>query len=136
MPANRRTARPPASAFLVILLLILIVGCLIVASNSLITNVAISEVSTSDVDLVLRISGDDIVVAVLGGERSTQLSSLDVYIYGHEHIRQHIQPTNGSGVMYCKNIAKNIEGWQTVIVDGTFSNGEQKTIGYIRLNFG
>lgn len=138
MAANCRTARISTSTLVVIVLLVAVVGGLTLVGGSLIKNVATTEmkISASDVDLVLRISGDDVVVAILGGERSTQLSALDVYIYGHEHIRQHIQPIDGSGVLYCKNIAKNIEGGQTVIVDGTFSNGEQKTISYSRLNFG
>ncbi|MDE2518472.1 MAG: hypothetical protein O0W93_03530, partial [Methanocorpusculum sp.] len=84
---------------------------------------------------MVRISGDDVVAVIVGGDRASSLSSVDVYFHGREDVHYSFEPVRIMEVMQCAGMAKDVTGWQTVITEGTFTDGMREIIGYTRLRF-
>jgi hypothetical protein len=107
----------PGSIAIVVVLVIAVVGVLVFAGSIMVENLVATELSTNGVDLMVRISGDDVVAVVVGGDRAASLSSMDVYFYGREDVRYSFKPVRIMETMRCTGMAKEVMGWQTVITD-------------------
>lgn len=125
----------PGSIAIVVVLVIAVVGVLVFVGSSMVQNLAATELSTNGVDLMVRISGDDVVAVIVGGDRASSLSSVDVYFHGREDVHYSFEPVRIMEVMQCAGMAKDVTGWQTVITEGTFTDGMREIIGYTRLRF-
>lgn len=120
---------------IVLVLVIAIVAVLVFAGVTMVHDLTPTELSAGGVDLMMRVSGDDVVAVVVGGERAGSLVSLDVYFHGHEDVRYSFEPVAVMKALQCTGMSKGVEGWQTVIAEGTFANGKTEILGYTRLRF-
>ncbi len=125
----------PGSIAIVVVLVIAVVGVLVFVGGFMVESLVETEFSMDGVDLMVRISGDDVVAVVVGGDRAASLSSLDVYFYGREDVRYSFEPVKIMETMRCTGMAKEVMDWQTVITEGLFTDGKREILGYTRLRF-
>ncbi|HJK78108.1 hypothetical protein [Methanocorpusculum vombati] len=125
----------PGSIAIVVVLVIAVVCMLVFIGSFMVENLVETEFSVNGVDLMVRISGDDVVAVVVGGDQAASLSSVDVYFYGREDLRYSFTPVKIMEPMRCTGMAKELMGWQTVITEGLFMDGKREVLGYTRLRF-
>ncbi len=122
------------SVALILILIIVSIGMLVFIGETLMYDLTDAPV-TNGVDMMVRISGDDVIAVVVGGDRVASLTSMDLYLHGQEDIRYSFHPVNLMEVLHCSGMAKGVEGWQYVVAEGIFLDGSTDILGYTRLRF-
>lgn len=95
----------------------------------------VADQATSDVDIILQLSGDDILVTLVDGGKARQIQVLTTHIEGHADARFSVQnPAVGEPVTF-PNMGEGINGEEFVIVEATFIDGTEAVLDYVRLRF-
>jgi hypothetical protein len=96
-------------------------------------------VSTSydKVDAIVKLSGNDVVVTIIGGDDAPKVSGLHTYIDG----RESNAPGNtkrsivlGEPVIFT-DLARGVTGTGFVVVEALFNDGQRGVITYSRMQF-
>lgn len=114
----------------------------IVISGLLVTGIFTLEqsgvASSSGVDVVIQLSGNDVLVTVLDGESARQVTGLHTYINGPPPASAKSMtvrdPPIGTTVVY-PGLAKGVIGHESVIVEATFADGTQSIVDYAQMQF-
>jgi hypothetical protein len=120
--------------FAVLLVLLVIVG-LIIAGLFAMNQVA--DTAQGSVNAIVQLSGNDVVVTILGGEGADRISGLHAYIDGQESNT----PANmkrsivlGQPVIFT-DLAKGVTGTGFVVVEAVFQDGARNVIVFKRMTF-
>lgn len=96
------------------------------------------ETSYDNVDAIVQLSGNDVVVTILGGENADKIVALHAYIDG---VGDPNAPGNtkrpiviGEPVPF-SNLARGVTGTGFVVVEAIFSDGSQGVVTYSRMKF-
>ena len=122
------------SVALTLVLVITSIGVLVLIGSTLVDDLTKFPIMNG-VDMMVRVSGDDVIAVVVGGDRVPSLVSMDIYLYGYEDIRYSFSPVNPMEAMHCPGMSKGVEGWQYVVAEGYFKDGSRDILGYTRLRF-
>lgn len=131
-PASARGALSP------VMILGLIIG--IVIALIIFGVFAMGEIVDStydDVDVTVRVSGNDVMVTVIGGNDVVHVTGIRAYIDGSPEISaREYQPIEslGSPILFT-DLAKGVSGSAFVIVEAAFEDGTRGIINYARLQF-
>lgn len=131
--------RSSAGSFSLIIGVLLIIG--IVVAMVFVGNVVMGEIvgtSYGNVDVTVHISGNDVVVSIIGGEDASSVTGLHTYIDGapetFSESNYQYNVVLGKPVVF-SGIASGIVGSRFVIVEAIFDDESVSVIHYARLQF-
>lgn len=131
-PADSRISLSPV---IVVLLAVGIVAVLI--GVGLVAMGEIVDISRDDVDITTRVSGNDVMITVLGGDDVRYLTGLCAYIDGmprKEWPDYQSFETVGETIIF-PGLATGTVGSAFVIVEAKFDDGTTGIVNYARLQF-
>jgi len=133
---GKKSASSGFSSLIGILLVIgIVIGLVIVGIFAM---GEIVDTSYGNVDVTVHLSGNDVVVSIIGGEDAPRVTGLHVYIDGAP------ETTSAANYQYSitsrqqivfNGIALGVVGSRFVVVEAIFDDGTTTVIDYSRLQF-
>ena len=115
---------------------VLVVICFAVILGGLgIQGLTDDVMKTKNVHAAISISGQDIVVTVLGGSDIHLLEEIWVYLEDRQEMRHQFRSVHTGDVLTCTDMAKGVEGTHFVIVEAAFLDGGRGYLEYKRIEF-
>ena len=129
------SARGVVSPVMMVVLIIGIVAVLIIFGMYAMG--AVVNQSYDNVDVTVRISGNDVVVTVIGGEDAGSVTGIRAYVDGTPRASLPGYQDCGTpgDLIIFPGLAKGTTGSAFVIVEATFNDGTTGVITYARLQF-
>lgn len=129
-------SRVSFSPVIVVLLAIGIVAVLIFADFYAMTEIA--DISRdNDMDVTARVSGNDVMITVIGGDDALHVTGICAYIDGAPGDKQagfRNFPGAGATIVF-PDIAAGVFGSAFVIIEAEFDDGTTDIVNYVRLQF-
>ncbi|HJK77447.1 hypothetical protein [Methanocorpusculum vombati] len=128
-------SRVSLSPVIVVLLAIGIVAVLIFVGLCAMTEIA--DISHANVDVTARVSGNDVMITVIGSDDARHVTGICAYIDGAAEGKQTVFrtfPGTGETIVF-PDIAAGVFGSAFVIIEAQFDDGTTDIVNYVRLQF-
>lgn len=132
---NNRSRTGSFSLVIIVLLIIGIIIGLVVAGFFVMGQIA--DTSAKGVDVLVQVSGNDVLITLIEGNHVNQITGLRVSVDGYTPPDANTSlkdPQPGTPIQFT-GVARDVTGYAFVIVDVEFSDGTKTVIKYARMRF-
>ena len=130
--SGTKSFSPLLGVVLIVIIIIVLVFVGMFAMNQIV------DQSYSNVDVTVMVSGNDVVVTILGGSKVSDVIALRACIDGTSKGRinsKYVRDISLGKPIVFSDLASGVSGSAFVVVEAMFSNGDIGIVNYVRLQF-